>query len=46
MKEGDANTMNFHNFTNGRRKKNRICRLRNANGEWCTDRNQIQGILV
>lgn len=35
LKEGDKNTAFFHISTSNRRRKNKISRLKRANGEWC-----------
>ncbi|CAB4267063.1 unnamed protein product [Prunus armeniaca] len=38
LKEGDANTAFFHNSTVQKRRRNRIARIKNQNGDWeCND---------
>lgn len=34
LREGDQNTRYFHNFASGRKKHNRLTRLKDKNGEW------------
>ena len=34
LQHGDKNTSYFHNFANARRKRNRIEKLKDANGSW------------
>ncbi|KAJ9556757.1 hypothetical protein OSB04_011371 [Centaurea solstitialis] len=46
LKEGDRNTKFFHAFANGRRKVNRIDKLKNDHGTWAEDPLEIRSLVT
>ncbi|XP_061999168.1 uncharacterized protein LOC133716477 [Rosa rugosa] len=46
LKEGDRNTGFFHRKTANRRRKNTICGLYNADGEWCEDDEGMEKVIT
>ncbi|XP_015936169.1 uncharacterized protein LOC107462117 [Arachis duranensis] len=44
--EGDRNTRFYHTKTLIRRRKNRIVKLRNSDGEWCEDIECLKGLAI
>ena len=46
LKEGDQNTRFFHNFASGRRKNNQVRRLKDKNGDWKEEEQEIQEIIT
>lgn len=45
LKEGDMNSRYFHSMASARKKKNTIIRLRNAQGLWCVDSDEIDTLI-
>ena len=41
LKEGDKNTQFFHAIVKGRRKRNRLQKLRKPNGEWIVNEEEV-----
>lgn len=46
LQAGDQNTRFFHNFATGRRRNNQVHRLKNKNGEWRDNEQDVQGIIL
>ncbi|XP_074351469.1 uncharacterized protein LOC141690581 [Apium graveolens] len=46
LQEGDQNTRYFHKFASGRKRNNQICKLKNKDGEWKDNKQDIQGIIT
>ncbi|KAL3825323.1 hypothetical protein ACJIZ3_021352 [Penstemon smallii] len=46
MREGDKNTKFFHAKASSRRKGNTILGLRNNEGVWCEEENELEGIVA
>lgn len=46
LKEGDKNTSFFHRTATGRRKRNRITRIRNSTGVWIEDPTSIEKVFT
>ena len=46
LKDGDKNTRFFHSKASQRRRRNYITRLHDANGNWCTNQQQIWDTIV
>lgn len=46
LKEGDKNTSFFHRTASGRRKRNRITRIRNSAGVWIEDPTSIEKVFT
>ena len=45
MKERDIDSRYFHSMASARKKKNTIIRLRNAQGLWCVDSDEIDTLI-
>lgn len=45
LKEGDMNSRYFHSMAFARKKKNIIIRLRNVQGLWCVDSDEINTLI-
>ena len=46
LKEGDRNTKYFHRKARWRARKNNIKKLMQEDGNWCTDQQAMQGMVV
>ena len=45
LREGDANTKFFHQYTIHRRRRNKVVKLKNGNGEWVDNPGLIRGLV-
>ncbi|XP_074347583.1 uncharacterized protein LOC141686447 [Apium graveolens] len=46
LKKGDQNTRFFHNYASGRKRHNQLTRLKNKNGVWKENREDIRAIIT
>ena len=46
LKEGDMNSRFFHATASARKRKNSLARLRNSQGQWSSNQDEIDGMIV
>lgn len=46
LREGDQNTKFFHNYATGRKKRNQIKKLKDKNGVWKENKDELQQIIT